>query len=164
MADIIDGLDYDLVWAIEAVSQVVDGFSCADTLPHINPYITDMKIDLSKEYDKYYDYLWSLCMTVVQQGVVEEVRAELVADDIEVYYFNEIIEDLNYQADEKAHEEVMYSVEEGDKVRLYNGNERYVVTIDGNSLWVSTKRGGPEGWHADLSDVVEILEKADEGF
>ena len=155
-------LDYDLVWAIEAFSSAVDGFADPKLLTHNNHYITDSGISFEKEYSKLYDKLYSLCEIAVQKELVDEVRAEIESDQEDTYYFNEIVEELDYFAKEKAHEEVMYDVEVGDKVRLYNGNVRYVYSMDGNSLWVTPSRDTERGWSAQLSDVVEILEKGNE--
>ncbi len=154
--------DYDLVWAIEALSSALDGFSDPKLLADNNHYITELGVDFNKEYNKLYDKLYSLCETAVQQGVVDAVRAEIENDKEDTWYFNEIIEDLDYQAKEKAHEDIMYDVEVGDKVKLYNGNIRYVHSIDGGWLWVTARPNEERGWSAQLSDVVEILEKAEE--
>lgn len=110
-------------------------------------------INYAKDFSKYYDYLTKLYRMLEEE--------DLLTDDLlnSYYYLREIDDEIHTEALDRAHQEVMDSVEEGDKVRLSNGNEFYVVSIDGNSLWVSRRRGGPEGWHADLYDVVEILEK-----
>ena len=110
-------------------------------------------INYAKDFSKYWN-----CLTKLYRMLEEE---DLLTEDLlnDYYYLREIDDEIRTEALDRAHQEVMDSVEEGDKVRLSNGNEFYVVSIDGNSLWVSRKPGGPEGWHADLYDVVEILEK-----
>lgn len=111
-------------------------------------------INYAKDFARYYDYLTKLYRMLEED--------DLLTDDLlnEYYYLREIDDEIHTEALDRAHQEVMDSVEEGDYVRLSNGNEFYVVSIDGNSLWVSRRPGGPEGWHADLYDVVEIIEKA----
>ena len=163
MADRIEEFnDYDLVWAIEALSSAVDGFSDPNMYAHNNHYITDLGINFDKEYSMLYDKLYSLCEIVVQKNIVDPVRSELESDKADTYYFDDIVEELDYFAKEKIHEDLMYSVEVGDKVRLHNGNVRYVHSIDGDWIWVTARPNEERGWSAQLHEVVEILEKNNE--
>ena len=147
----------DLVWAIEAVSAALDGLTDAEPLID-GISISELDIDIPKDIKRYTDYLYKLYEIAQHQGILADVKQALKEDDANMYFFNEIDDELSYLAEEKAHEDIMYSVQEGDKVRLSNGNIFYAVSIDGNDLWVSKKLGDPNGWYADLSDVVEILE------
>lgn len=159
-------LDYDLVKAIEALTSILEGFDETDMdmdWVKNNPYISDIINENNKLYRKNYDALYTLCRIVVKQGIIDTIRQELKDDDFDTWYFDDIIDEIDYFAKEKAHEEVMYDVEVGDKVKLYNGNIRYVNDIDGNTLWVTPSRDTDRGWSAQLSDVVEILEKYNEG-
>lgn len=153
--------DYKLAWAIEDLTRIVDSIAEADSST-INPYLKDLGISIAEEYSRYYDLLYSLCEKAVSLGVVDDIRSEMESDEVSTFTFNDIIEEIEDAIADAKHQEIMYSVEEGDRVRLYNGNIFYVVSIDGNSLWVSNKRGGPEGWYADLADVEEIIEKNNE--
>lgn len=121
-----------------------------------SPVGKKLDINLNKDFNRYWEYLNQLYDMLDAEG--------LITDDLldEFFYLKEISIERSDEIADAAHEEIMYSVEEGDKVRLSNGNVFYVVSIDGNSLWVSKKPGGPEGWHADLYDVEEILEKNSE--
>lgn len=161
MAD-YDAESYDLYQAIKSVSQLVDGIDEAEPSYKNNQYLKQLSVDFDKLYNTYYDVLYSLCEIAVKQDKVDYVREELKDDNVSDYNFNEIIVDIDYLSKEAEHEDLMYSVEVGDKVRLSNGNEFYVVSIDGNDLWVSKKKGGPEGRYADLHDVVEIIEPNNE--
>lgn len=162
MEDIIamGELDYDLVWAIESISQLVDGIVVANPTYRNNKYLNQLGIDFDKLYSKYYDTLYNLCEIAIKQGNVDAIRAELSEDDR--YNFDELIKEIEYLSKEIEHEDLIYSVEVGDKVKLYNGNVRYVADIDDNTLWVTPSRDTDRGWSAQLSDVVEILEKYNE--
>ena len=149
-------LDYDLVWAIEYFSRILDSFA-TDTSSGVNPYFEGLGVDLNREYDKYYNILYKLCEIAVKQGVVDDIRLEMDATD--AFYFNEIVDEIDYSAQDRVHEGVMDSIEIGDKVRLYNGSVRYVADIDGRSLWVTMRKGDSDGWAADIDDVEEIIEK-----
>lgn len=150
--------DYKLIWAIKAISQIVYGFADAHSFDK-NPYIQDLGVDIDGEYSRYYDCLWSLCEKVIELNMVDDVRSELQSEGFDDYAFNGIIEEIGYSNEAQAQEDLMYSVEEGDRVRLYNGEVYYVDSIDGNSIWVTKRRGDSEGWSADLSDVEDIIEK-----
>lgn len=146
---------YGLVWAVEYCSKMLDGISDA-------PDTKDFGLDSDADYNKYFNKLYELYDIAVANNAVDQLIEELKEDKVDTYYIDDIKEEADYFKAEAEHEDLMYSVEEGDKVRLSNGNVFYVVSIDGNSLWVSTKKGGPEGWYADLHEVEEILEKNEE--
>lgn len=146
----------DLTWAIEAVSAALDGLTDAEPLID-GTDTSELNIDISKDIKRYTDWLYKLYEIAQHQGVLADVKQALKEDGANMYFFNEVDDELSYLDAEKAHEDIMYSVQEGDKVRLSNGSIFYVVSIDGNDLWVSRKPGDPNGRYADLHDVVEIL-------
>lgn len=144
----------DLAWAIEEATSVLNGLADAESVNALAKFGIDIKADIQK----YEAVIYDAYELAKKQGILQEVKDTLKSDGADMYFFNEVDDELSYLAEEAAHEDIMYSVQEGDKVRLSNGNIFYVVSIDGNSLWVSKKPNGPEGWYADLNDVVEILE------
>ncbi len=117
-----------------------------------NPIGKQLGINFGKDYSKYWGYLYKLYDMLDAEGYLSEI-------DLYMYpALEEIADERAEEAETDAHEDIMYSVKEGDKVRLSNGTIRYVDSIDGNSLWVTQRRGDDTGWSADLYDVVEILE------
>lgn len=155
---------YDLYRAIESVSLLIDGIAEAEPDYKHNQYLKQFNIDFDKLSSTYYDVLYSLCEIVVKQGKVDYIRDELEDDNVSDHNFNEIIEDIDYRAKETEHEDLIYSVKVGDKVRLYNGSEFYVHSIDGMDIWVTKRRDEDRGWAYRLDDIIEIVEKGDEGF
>lgn len=148
----------DLVWAIEEATVVLNGLADAESVNALAKFGVDIKADIRK-YDAV---IYDAYEMAEKQGVLQEVKDALKSDGADMYFFNEVDDELSYLAEAKAHEDIMYSVQEGDKVRLSNGNIRYVDSIDRNSLWVTQHRGDNMGWSADLYDVVEILEHYEE--
>lgn len=139
----------------EQISEIVDALDLGSE--HYNNTIAiALGIDYGADYNRYWNYLYSLYDLAESRGFLDEDMLE------DLPKFQEIAQERADELADNQHEDIIYSIEEGDKVRLYNGNVRYIVSIDGNDLWVSLRRGDPSGWYANRDDVVEILEKYDE--
>lgn len=151
---------YGVVWAVEYCSKVLDGISDA-------PDTKDFGLDSNADYDKYYNKLYELYDIAIANDAVSQVIDELNSDGVDPYYFNEIKEEDEGFKKQSAQEELANSVEVGDYVRLRNGNKFYVCDREGRNLWVTNKKEDrtnldARGWHADLYDIVEILERYNE--
>ena len=147
--------------AICAICGALDGLAESTLISGENDITKELGIpSFDKAYNTYYNYLYDIYDLSVKENILGDVL-DLMSPG-ECSDFTDVCEEMDYAAKEKEHEDLIYSVEVGDKVRLYNGNVRYVVDIDGTSIWVSDHRGGPDGWSAQLSDIVEIIEKNNE--
>lgn len=152
--------------AICSVCEAIDGFAESTLYSGENDVTKELGIpNFDKAYNAYYEYLYDLYDLAVKENVLNEVLGYIESD--ECSDFKEVCEEYEYEAKQAEHEDLMYSVEVGDKVRLFNGNEYYVADIDGNSIWVTNDKSmrnsiDARGWSAQLSDVVEILEKYNE--
>lgn len=154
---------FQIYEAICAVCEAINGLGEHQLVSGENEITKELGIpNFDKAYNTYYNYLYSLYNLSKKEGVLNDVL-DLMASS-ECLDFKDVCEEEDEEDKALAHEDLVYSVEVGDKVRLYNGNIRYVVSIDGRDLWVSTKPGGPEGWYADLFDIEEIIEKGNEEF
>lgn len=149
---------YHIAWAINILNQMID--ACVDPGVDNNPALIGLDIDFN--WTKYESAIYQLYETAEKLGIVDEVKEALREDEIDAYYFNEAEDDILSKREYDAQEDLMYSVRVGDKVRLYNGNVYYVADIDGNTMWVTSRLGDEQGWSAELSDVEEILESADD--
>lgn len=149
---------YDTICDICAI---LDGFAECSMDNGENSVTKDLGIpNLMSTCRKYEGYLEDLYDLAVDEQLLDNVL-DLMSPQ-ECLQFRDVCEERDEDIRAKAHEDLIYSVREGDKVRLYNGDVFYVVSIDGNSIWVSKRPGGPEGWSADLDDIEEIIESADE--
>ena len=148
---------YNLAWAVEYCTALVNAIS--DTVDTKN-----YGLDSDADYNKYYNKIYDLYDLALKNNAVDEVIAEIKDDGADPSLFIEIKEEQEGFRAQEEQEALARSVEVGDYVQLYNGNRFYVCNREGRSLWVTKNKAdrtnsGALGWHADLYDIVEILER-----
>jgi hypothetical protein len=152
---------FEIYETICSICAAIEGFAECSIYKGENSVTKDLGIpnfiSTCRTYDGYLEDLYDLA---VDEQVLDELL-DLMSPQ-ECLPFREVCEEREEDIRAKAHEDLIYSVKEGDKVRLYNGGVFYVVSIDGKSIWISKRPGGPEGWSADLDDIEEIIESAEE--